>query len=181
MPLKFYTYLWLRVDGTPYSVGKGSGCRAFTSHAHAVNCPDVSRIKLQYWPDEATALAYEMYYIDFYGRKDLGTGCLRNHTDGGEKQFGRIYGPVSQDTRRKLSEAGKGNKYSLGHVHTLQTKMKMSESHKGTKCPKVSEINKKRKGNYTEEHRRKIKFFTLMRKRNSSGIFLKKEAAYANS
>jgi len=28
--VEFYTYLWLREDGTPYYVGKGCGKRAFT-------------------------------------------------------------------------------------------------------------------------------------------------------
>jgi hypothetical protein len=82
----FYTYLWLREDGTPYYVGKGHGRRAYTSRAHTVKRPkDDIRIQLQYWPDETTAFAFERYLIDFWGRKDLNAGCLRNLTDGGDK------------------------------------------------------------------------------------------------
>ncbi len=79
----FYTYVWLRADGTPYYVGKGYGDRAFRKGS-----PPRERIQVQSMPDEATALAYEIYQIDFWGRKDLGTGILRNLTDGGEGNRG---------------------------------------------------------------------------------------------
>ena len=41
----------------------------------------------------------------------------------------------SDETRRKISEAWKGNKYFLGKKHTEETKKKMSESKKGRIAP----------------------------------------------
>lgn len=83
---QFYVYLWLRKrDLSPYYVGKGCKQRAFSKKDHYVCCPDdPSRIVIIPMTDEDTALAYEIYFIDFWGRKDLGTGILRNMTDGGE-------------------------------------------------------------------------------------------------
>lgn len=100
--------MWLREDGTPYYIGKGSGKRAFTGDSHSVKCPkNSSRIQVQEWPDEATAFAYERYLIDFWGRKDLGTGCLRNKTDGGENppksKMGKYQPSHSEKTKMRIS------------------------------------------------------------------------------
>lgn len=38
---------------------------------------------------------------------------------------------LSDEHRRKLSEAMKGNTHLKGHHHSAETRMKMSESHKG--------------------------------------------------
>jgi len=108
--MKFYTYLWLRADGSPYYVGK-SFHGSNGNRAHRKGCPPLKRIIIQEWSDEATAFAYEMYQIDFWGRKDLGTGILRNLTDGGEGASGCV---PSAQTRAKRSSAMKGNKNSLG-------------------------------------------------------------------
>ena len=35
----FYTYMWLREDGTPYYVGKGSGDRVFRIHRRIGRAP----------------------------------------------------------------------------------------------------------------------------------------------
>jgi hypothetical protein len=105
---QFYTYEYLRLDWTPYYVGKGSNGRAFSLH-HRVKPPkDHSRIRIQCWQDEATAFAYERYLIDFWGRKDNGTGILRNLTDGGEAPPSNKGKPRSAEHCRKISEAKTG-------------------------------------------------------------------------
>jgi hypothetical protein len=83
--MSFYTYMWLREDGTPYYVGKGSGDRAFHYHRNVGAAPAPERIHVLPCSDKATALAFEIYLIDFWGRADLGTGCLDNKNDGGDK------------------------------------------------------------------------------------------------
>lgn len=82
----FYTYLWLREDGTPYYVGKGHGDRAFRKGS-----PPVERILLQEHPSEQAANDAEVFLISYYGRKDTGTGILRNRTSGGEGTSGLIF------------------------------------------------------------------------------------------
>jgi hypothetical protein len=80
----FYTYEYLRDDGSPWYIGKGCGERAYRSHPGHRPPKDRNKIKLRFWPDEATAFAFERYLIDFWGRKDIETGCLWNKTDGGQ-------------------------------------------------------------------------------------------------
>ena len=82
----FYTYLWLREDGTPYYVGKGTGRRAYQSNGGRTYHPprDTQRILIQEHLSEEDAFSVEKFLISLYGRLDLGTGILRNLTDGGE-------------------------------------------------------------------------------------------------
>jgi hypothetical protein len=65
--------------------------------------------------------------IAVFGRKDLGTGILHNRTDGGDGSSGWV---PSEETKRKISEAHKGNTYMLGKTHSEETKRKMSEDTK---------------------------------------------------
>lgn len=117
----FYTYLWLRYDGTPYYVGKGTGYRAYAEHL-TVGRPPKERILVQEFPTEEEALAAEQFLIAYYGRKDLGTGVLRNYTDGGEG----VLRP-NKDIRERMRDAHKG------HTTSEETKNKMSISHLGRK------------------------------------------------
>jgi hypothetical protein len=124
--MEFYTYEYLRADGSPYYVGKGSNGRAWVSRK-GHRPPEGNRIRIKYWPDEATAFAYEIYQIDFWGRKDLGTGILRNRTDGGQGIH------WSEERRRRQSEALKGNTNCLGYRHSEDTIREMRISRRGRK------------------------------------------------
>jgi hypothetical protein len=86
--MTYYTYLWLREDGTPYYVGKGSGNRCVGPHKRIGVAPSEDRILTQEFPSESDAFEAEKFFISLYGRKDLGTGCLANLTDGGEGPSG---------------------------------------------------------------------------------------------
>jgi len=87
----FYTYAYLREDGSPYYIGKGRGNRAWAPHTKcaAQRPKDKSRIiLLKQNLSEAEAFRHEEYLIAILGRKDLGTGLLRNMTNGGEGSSG---------------------------------------------------------------------------------------------
>jgi len=130
----FYTYLWLREDGTPYYCGKGKGNRAFTKDNHRFSPPnDPQRILVQEHPDEISAFAAERFFIAFYGREDLGTGCLRNFAEGGQGSAGRIlrrHWHHTAEAKRKIVLSLLNNKRGVGHKnhvvpHTEATRLKM--------------------------------------------------------
>ena len=100
----FYTYLWLREDGTPYYVGKGTGRRAYTTHRVGKH-PPKEQVILQEFLIEKDALFAERFLIEYYGREDLGRGRLLNLSDGGE------IGPVGvvHSKDRKPSRLGANN------------------------------------------------------------------------
>jgi hypothetical protein len=134
----YYTYAYLRKgDRTPYYIGKGHGKRAYDS-THNVKVPDDKDriIFLKQNLTEEEAFNHEKYMIAVLGRKDLGTGILRNMTDGGEGRSGSIHSPetiekirqanvnIPEERRRKMSEKAKGR------THTEETKQKIRDKAK---------------------------------------------------
>lgn len=123
-----YVYCYLRADGSPYYVGIASNAwRPRVKHRTnrgGVQVP-ANRIRIRVLRSGLTrdkACEWERFYIARYGRKDLGTGILRNRTDGGDNgapgmrhseawkqrmsklRSGR---PLSEKTRAKLRKNAK--------------------------------------------------------------------------
>lgn len=150
--MEFYAYLWLREDGTPYYVGKGCRYRAY-SKQHTMHAPrDKSRIVILNRDSEQAAFETEKELISNWGRKDIGTGCLRNFTDGGEGASGIVFSEErkaksrqlewglkrrgwkhSQEAKAQISAALMGNQRSRGRVLSEEHKAKIFAANTGRK------------------------------------------------
>lgn len=100
--LKFYVYAYLREDGSPYYIGKGTGKRAWRKE-HTIS-PPVNKSLIVICENNLTELgawSIERRLIRWYGRQCDGSGTLRNFYEGGTG------GPVPEDVRQKISKTRK--------------------------------------------------------------------------
>lgn len=140
MENRFYTYAYLRKDGRPYYIGKGKGYRAYNKGKGQIKPPkEKSRIIfLKQNLTEQEAFKHEIYMISIFGRKDLGTGILRNRTDGGQGLSGVVR---TEETRIKMSEAKRGNKNGMfGQKLSEERREKMKRRMSGSKNPQAKNI-----------------------------------------
>src|SRR5210317_904817 len=122
---KYYTYAYLREDGTPYYIGKGSKERVQRKSQRTVPAPTNPKniIILKQNLSEENAFKHEIYMINVFGRKDNGTGVLRNLTDGGEGGKGVIW---TQERHNRHRDRMLGNKQSVGRTLSSETKEKIA-------------------------------------------------------
>lgn len=139
-------YQWVREDRTPYYIGIGNPRRPYTGRRRCGRPPSRDRIIILHenleW-EEACRIEKEL--ISFYGRVDLGTGILRNMTDGGEGSPN-----PSEEARRKMSKSRSGeNNPNYGKKPSKETRLKMSQSH-------LKEKNYNYGKKFSKDHREKI-------------------------
>ena len=121
-PSGFYVYAYLREDGTPYYIGKGKDKRAFRKNKKEKFKPPVDTsliVILESNLSETDAFSLEKQYIEQYGRKDLGTGILRNMTDGGEGASGAIR---TEEFKQHLSKLYSGKPGLSGKLNGMYNK-----------------------------------------------------------
>ncbi len=125
----FYTYAWLRTDGTPYYIGKGHGSRAWDFRRKGINRPsDNSRVLiLKKHLCEQDAFDHEVYMIFVLGRKDTGTGILHNRTNGGEGLAGYVY---SEELRKVRSDQFRSQGFSEKHRKNLSLSQTGDKNHR---------------------------------------------------
>lgn len=149
----FYVYSLIDpINNEIFYVGKGTGSRCkchlqkSSSKRRSLRTKRIFKIQSkQLQPiiniihknlTEQKAFQYEKLYIKIYGRKDIGTGTLCNHTDGGEGAVGMI---CSFETKQKIAKSNTGKKHNaetleklrvshLGHIHTEEQKKRIGEA-----------------------------------------------------
>jgi hypothetical protein len=127
----FYVYQYIREDGTPYYIGKGSKNRINESHAPWIDLPSTDRrIFIKTGMSETAAFDLEIKMIKHYGRKKDG-GILENiKLSRWVAQSGWNH---NEETKQKIS---KGN---TGKIRTEEQKKNYSKPKTANHAKKIKQ------------------------------------------
>lgn len=120
----FYTYAHYKPNDDVFYIGKGIKNRAWSERRNphwknVVAKNNGYKVEiLAKWPTEQEALDHERFLIECF--RQMGAR-LANISDGGKGQAGV---KMSQDTRRKMSEAHKNKSKSIEHRQSFSESMK---------------------------------------------------------
>ena len=131
----YYVYQYLREDMTPYYIGKGKANRINETHNVILPIKE-RRVMIAENLSEQDAFDLEIELIAKYGRKDLGTGILRNQTDGGDGASGNIHSEESKQKMRDYALKREYKKKEEGWEYPESARKAISEMQKGVPKPK---------------------------------------------
>ena len=124
-----FVYCYLRASNhSPYYIGVATRDDRPTSKQHSFHIPaDRALIRiLRSGLSRSEATRWEIFYIAHYGRVDIGTGILRNLTNGGDGVIGRKF---TDAERRACADRMRGT------TATAATRKRMSVSQLGLSTP----------------------------------------------
>jgi hypothetical protein len=167
----YYTYAYLREDGTPYYVGRGKHHKGYKYHritqktSHTCPVPPTERrLILKDNMSLNDAQKHEEYLIYIYGTKWDGTGILRNwvkDSRGGSKKGRKL----SEETKQKMSLAMK-KRWESGLYNSKEYRDKISESNR--KAPRVKKHSEETKEKQRNASLGRVQSEETKRKRSES-------------
>jgi len=182
---KYYTYVLIDpITDKPFYIGCGQRNRMY-KHEEDVQKDRIPngtniylgrkikkilslKMQIEYKKVFITEKRQEAFDTEVRMIAEIGLNNLCNLTKGGDCPPCQTGYKHSEEAKRKIGDASRGNHYGLGIKFSDETKRKMSESRKGKKNhfygknhseetkKKISETKKSQKLNLSEEHKRKI-------------------------